>query len=290
MSRSRTSTRSLTLEFLQGVLGIFFMLLGIRGFLLPFGLMDGGVTGVALILTYLTDGSVSLFLLLGNLPFLIIGFFSISRGHFFRSLLGLIILAISVEVVSFPQITDDKLLNAVFGGLSVGIGMGLGIRGGAVLDGLEILAIYLSRKWRITIGGVMLGFNFLLFLAIAFLLSYETALYSIIAFLLTTRATDYIIQGMEEYIGVTIISPYKSQEIRRAIIEILGVGVTVYKGEGGMQQDGKATEINILHTIVTRIDIGRLHAIVDRIDPQAFMTEYDVHDVRGGMISRLFQK
>ena len=221
-----------------------------------------------------------------NLPFIFLGYKQISKLFAIKSFFTIIILATTVHYLEIPAITDDKLLIAFFGGLFLGAGIGFSVRGGTVIDGTEILAIYLSKKLRTTIGTIVLIFNIILFVIVALLINVEIALYSILAYVTASKAADYIIHGIEEYIGLTIISE-KSEEIRLALTEKLGYGVTIYNGKRGFSKRYEAgSEINIIHTVVTRLELNRLHNVVDNIDERAFIIEYPINDAKGGIINK----
>ncbi len=268
------------------LLGITTASIGLKAFLLPNGFLDGGVTGVSLLTNRLTELDLSLLILIINLPFVALGFRHISKIFALKSLITIIGLAVAVHFVEIEPITSDKLLIAVFGGLFLGAGIGFAVRGGTVIDGTEILAIYISKKIRTTIGTVILMFNVVLFLIAALLVNVEVALYSILTYITASKTADYIIHGIEEYIGFTIISE-KNEQIRKAITEEMGYGATVYLGKRGFRKNADADpSIEILHTVVTRLEINRLHAIIDKIDETAFIIEYPINDAKGGIIKK----
>jgi len=194
-------------------------------------------------------------------------------------------LAICLATVSFPNVTNDNLLVAVFGGFFLGAGIGLAIRGGAVIDGTEVLAIFLSRKFGTTLGDIILVINIFIFSAAAYLLGIEVALYSMITYLAATKTLDFIVEGIEEYIGVTIISSH-SEEIRQMIVNTLGRGVTVYKGQRGFGKNGEKKEIDIVYTVLTRLELNKLNTEIEKIDPNAFVVMSSVKDTKGGMIKK----
>ena len=279
--------KNLGFGYVQIVLGLIFASLGLKGFLLPNSFLDGGVTGIALLMEYVFKWDASLLIVLINVPFLLLAYWQGMRRLFWRSIVTVVLLAILIFIEDFPTITDDKLLIAIFGGLFLGMGIGLAIRGGAVLDGSEILGIFLSRGLRTSVGRIILIFNIILFSITAAVINVEVALYSILTYIVASKATDFIIQGFEEYIGITIISPHQGV-IRQALIEKMNVGVTVYRGAGGL--DSEAEDMDILHTIITRLDIRRIYNIIESIDPNAFVAEYDVNDMKGGVVKRYFKK
>ncbi len=268
------------------LLGILSASVGLKAFLLPNSYLDGGVTGVSLLVNKLTNIDISILILVINIPFVLLGYRQISKFFAFKSLITIVALAVAVHFVELPTITDDNLLIAVFGGLLLGAGIGFAVRGGTVIDGTEILAIYLSKKFRTTIGTVILIFNVILFSVAAVLINFEVALFSILTYITASKTADYIIHGIESYIGVTIISE-QNETIRIAITEQMGYGATVYKGKRGFRKDIHTDpSIEILHTVVTRLEINRIHSIVSKIDESAFIIEYPINDAKGGIIKK----
>ena len=261
--------------------GIASAVLGLKGFLLPNKFIDGGVTGISLLLTEYLNIPLSLLIFICNVPFIILGFSQISKIFALKTFIGITGLALCVELINFPILTNDKLLISVFGGFFLGAGIGLSIRGGSVIDGTEILALTLSKKTSRTIGDIILIINIVIFSVAAFLLGVEAALYSILTYLSASKTADFIIHGIEEYTGVTIISE-KSVDIKNAIINKLGRGVTIYKGKTGMDN----RDIDILYTVVTRLETNKLKNEIDKIDSKAFVIEDAVNDTKGGMIKK----
>ncbi len=274
-------------EFLLITVGFLLAGFGLKGFLLPNSFIDGGVTGISLLVAEVTSIPLSILLVLINLPFIILGYKQISRQFAVMSILAIVGLALVVYFIEYPVVTSDKLLVAAFGGFFLGAGIGLTVRGGGVLDGTEVLAIYLSKKTGLTIGDIILIFNIIIFSVGAYVLSIETALYAILTYYAAAKTVDFIIEGIEEYTGITIISD-KSERIRKLITEDLGHGTTIYKGEKGYSPDGKELKpVDIIYTVVTRLEIARLQSEIDRIDPSAFIIKNNIKDTKGGMIKRL---
>jgi uncharacterized membrane-anchored protein YitT (DUF2179 family) len=268
------------------LLGVICATIGLKGFLLPNAFIDGGATGISLILAEITGFSLSIFLIVINVPFIVLGFSVIGRQFAFRSLIAIAFLAISVHFAELPVITDDKLLIAVFGGFFLGAGIGLAIRGGSVIDGTEVLAIYISRKTALTIGDVILLFNVFIFSVGAYIFNVETALYAMLTYLAASKTVDFIVSGIEEYVGVTIISDF-SEEIRLAIIEKMGRGCTIYNGKRGFAKRGdRLKESDIIYTLITRLELVTLQTEIDKIDRNAFMVMHSIKDVKGGMIKK----
>jgi len=270
--------------FLVGA-GIFSAAFGLKSFLIPNQFIDGGVTGMALLVSGIFNLPLPLLLLLINIPFLILGYNAISKSFAIRAAIAISVLALVVATVQFPNITNDKLLVSVFGGFFLGAGIGLTVRGSAVLDGTEVLAIALSRKTGATIGDIILIINIFIFSSAAYFLGIENALYSIITYLAASKTLDFIIEGIEEYTGITIVSSH-SEEIRAMVTEKLGMGVTVYKGRRGFGKHGHQSETDIIFTVITRLEISKLRAEVEKIDENAFVVMSSIKDTRGGMIKK----
>jgi len=267
------------------ICGIFSAACGLKSFLLPNRFIDGGATGISLLTAEVTGIPVSILLIVVNIPFVLLGYKTIGRFFAIKTIITITILAIVVAFLKLPEITHDALLVAVFGGFFLGAGIGLSIRGGAVLDGTEILAIFLSKKLNVSIGDIIIIINGIIFSFAAYFLTIEIALYSMITYLAASRTLDFVIEGIEEYMGVTIISVH-NEKIKRMIINIMGRGVTIYKGSEGFGKSGTNKERDILYTVITRLELSKLTAEIDKIDSEAFIVMNSVKDTRGGMIKK----
>lgn len=267
------------------VMGIFSAAFGLEAFLLPAQFIDGGATGISLLISELSSVSLSILILVVNIPFVILAYNVMGKQFAIKTSLAITGLALCMATLHFPEVTHDKLLVAVFGGFFLGSGIGLSVRGGAVLDGTEVLAIYLSRKFRTTMGDIIIGINVLIFSTAAYFLSIETALYSLITYLAASKTLDFVIEGIEEYTGVTIISSH-SEEIRAMIIHVMGRGVTVYSGKRGYGKRGEGSDIDIVYTVITRLELNKLHTEIEKIDPNAFVVMNSIKDTKGGMIKK----
>jgi uncharacterized membrane-anchored protein YitT (DUF2179 family) len=269
------------------ILGILSAGMGLKGFLLSSGFIDGGATGVSMLLSNVVGLPLSVWLLIINLPFIALGYRQIGKKFAIKSALAIFGLAICLAVIKYPDVTPDKFLTAVFGGFFIGAGIGLAIRGGAVLDGTEIVALLVSRKsYLLKVGDVILILNIFIFLTAAFFLGVESALYSILVYAAASKTIDFILHGIEEYTAITIIS-LKNDEVKEAIINRLHRGVTVYRGHGGLGSKGVSNdEQEILFCVVTRLEIGNIKNVVREIDPTAFMTTHSLSDVEGGLIKK----
>jgi uncharacterized membrane-anchored protein YitT (DUF2179 family) len=225
-------------------------------------------------------------LMLVNLPFVLIAYKIVGRNFAIKTAIAICLLAACTAFIPYPQITNDKLLVAVFGGFFLGAGIGLAVRGGLVIDGTEVLAIAVSKRSGLSIGDVIMAINIFVFSLCAWMISIETALYAMLTYMAASKTVDFLIEGIEEYIGVTIIS-IKEEKIREAIIQKLGRGITVYKGERGYGRSGeKVYDMKILYTIITRLEISKLKLEIEKIDPNAFVFMTSVKDMKGGMIKK----
>lgn len=272
-------------DFFLITIGVFSAAFGFKGFLLTNNFIDGGATGISLLISALTPIPLHILIICINLPFIILGYNILGRAFAIKTILAIAALALVLATVQFPNVTNDNLLVAIFGGFFLGAGIGLSVRGGAVIDGTEVLAIYLSKKIAATIGDIIIVINIIIFAAAAYLLSVEVALYSMITYLSASKTLDFIIEGIEEYTGVTIISA-QSEDIRQMIINEMGRGVTIYKGQRGYSPNGEKIELDILYTVITRLELNKLNTEIEKIDPHAFVVTHTVKDTKGGMIKK----
>lgn len=272
-------------DFFLMTVGVFSAAFGLESFLLPNSFIDGGATGISLLISELSGVPLYYLLIVINIPFMILGYKILGSGFAAKTVIAITGLALVVAFVHFPNITKDPLLIAVFGGFFLGAGIGLSIRGGAVIDGTEILAIFLSRKLGTTIGDIIIIVNVLIFSAAAYFLSIEVALYSMITYLSASKTLDFIIEGIEEYTGVTIISSH-NDEISHMISDKLGRGVTIYSGKSGYGKTGKSHDIDIVYSVVTRLELNKLNTEITKIDPNAFVVMSSIKDTKGGMVKK----
>ncbi|MGB1102299.1 MAG: YitT family protein [Crocinitomicaceae bacterium] len=219
----------------------------------------------------------------------ILGWFTVSRRILWKSILAIIALSLVIDFENFSPITEDKLLISIFGGLFLGAGIGLAIKNGAVLDGAEILGIFINEKTGISIGVVILWFNVILLVLTGVLFSLEIAMYSILAFLVTAKTIDLILEGLEDYAGLMIVSS-KSEDLQEALDKKGGQGLTVYGGVSGIGRFGKKEDLQVIHTIINRIDLKKVYRIIEEIDADAFLIEFDVNNVKGGVLRKYFSK
>ena len=264
------------------ILGILSVGMGLKGFLFSSQFIDGGVTGVSMLVSQIAGFPLAVLILVFNLPFIWLGYKQIGKKFAIKSSLAIIGLSVCIAFIKFPDVTPDLLLTAVFGGFFIGAGIGLAIRGGAVLDGTEIAALLVSRNSELLrVGDVILIFNVFIFLTAAFFLSIEIALYSILTYFTASKMIDFLIHGLEEYTAVIIVSE-RSEEIKQSILKDLKRSVTVYKGSGGLS----GADQDILYCVVTRLEIGTVKTAVKEIDSRAFIVVHPLSDAEGGLIKK----
>lgn len=264
------------------ILGVLSAGMGLKGFLFSSNFIDGGVTGVSMLLAKLTTLPLWVWLPVANLPFLIIAYRTLGRAFALRSLLAIAALSAAIVFIPYPDVTPDLLLTSLFGGFFIGAGIGLAVRGGAVLDGTEIAALLISKhNTFLKVGDVILAFNIVLFLVAMKYLGVEPALYSILTYMAAARTLNFVIYGLEEFNAITIVSS-NGNDIREKITTEMGRGVTIFKGTGGHRREDK----EILFCVVTNLEINKVKAIAQDVDERAFITIHRLSDVIGGTVVR----
>ena len=259
----------------------------LKSFLVPNDFLDGGVTGVSLLLHELYHFNLGIVIILANVPFIIVGAYQVNRKFALKTLACVVLLACCLEFIPYHMVTSDKLLVSIFGGFFLGLGLGLTMRGGCALDGLEVLALYTLKRSSFTISEIILGLNVVIFLLAAMYFGLEKALFAMLTYYIATRTIDYVIEGLEEYTGVTIISG-KSEEIKEKLVLNLGRGITIYKGERGFMKDSYdvSQDVDIVFTVITRLEVRRLKNVVHVIDPKAFVFTHTIKEAAGGVLKR----
>ena len=254
------------------------MSIGLEIFLVPNKIIDGGITGISIILSYLTHVQVGIFLTLLNLPFLFIGYKLIGKTFALSTLFAILVMSTGTVLLHpVKELTNDPLLAAVFGGIILGIGVGIVIRFGGSLDGTEIVAILVSKKIPFSVGEIVMFFNLFILGSAGFVYSWDRAMYSLIAYFIAYKMIDVTIEGFDESKSVWIISD-SFRQIGEAILDRLGRGVTYLEGEGGFTGDNK----KVIFCVITRLEEAKLKSIVDELDPAAFLAVGNIHDVKGG--------
>ncbi len=269
------------------ILGVLAAVIGLQGFMVPNHFLDGGVTGISILVMGLSDIHISLLLIIFNIPFLVIGFQKLGYTFGTRSLIAVCLLSMGMYWIDIPAFTEDKVLIAVFGGLFIGLGIGLVIRGGGVIDGLEVVGQYTERKSAFTSGEIILTLNTLIILGAAYRFGIETAMYSILVYFTAMKTTNYVVDGFEEFTAMYVVSR-ESDKIKTLIRDDFRKGMTVFRGERGHLPDNLSVPVDcdILMVLVTRLELYRLEESVQQIDPAAFVYVHSVKEVRGGIVSR----
>lgn len=267
------------------VFGVFLAVVALKGFMIPNNFLDGGVTGVSILFRGIFNIDISILLVVLNIPFLIIGYKKIGKTFSVHSFLAVLLLAGLMYVIDLPAFTNDKLLIAVFGGFLIGLGIGLVIRGGGVIDGLEVIAHYTHKHSGLSTSEIILTFNTVIIMGAAIEFGIEPAMYSLLVYFTAMKTTDYIVDGFEEYTAMTIISP-EYETIKSIIVNDFGKAITVYKGErgylpGSFELNG---ETDIVMTIVTRLELHRIKKAVLAVDPNAFVYVQIIKEVKGGLV------
>ncbi|MFD2599124.1 YitT family protein [Sphingobacterium corticis] len=270
------------------ILGVLCASFALKSFLVPNHFLDGGVTGISLLLHEVYGWNLGLLLILLNIPFILLSWAKVGRNFAIRSSLTIILIALAMHFISFPELTHDRLLVAMFGGFFMGIGIGLSMRGGGTFDGMEVLALLTFKRSSFTITEIILGMNMIIFIIAAAFIRVETALYAILTYLIASQTTKYVIEGIEAYTGVTIVSS-DSEAVKRALVLSLNRGITVYKGERGFMKESfeRSTDVDIIFTIVTRLEVRKLRNIVHAIDPKAFIFTQTVREPQGGIVKEI---
>ena len=274
-------------ETVYTLLGILFCSFALKSFMVPNKFFDGGITGISLLIHELYHLNIAWVIVIANIPLIIMGAFQVSRKFAIRTFIAVVLLGLCLHYIPYQQITDDKLLVSIFGGVFMGIGVGFAIRGGCALDGVEVLALYTGKRIAFTISEIILGINIIIFLIAAIKLGLPTALYSILTYYAASRTISFVVEGIEEYTGVTIISG-QSEIIKEKLVKDLGRGITVYKGERGYLKDSFEVHhpVDIVFTVITRLEVSRLRNMVYEIDPKAFVFTGTIKEAAGGVLKK----
>ncbi len=268
------------------VSGALLAAFALKGFLVPNNFFDGGVTGISLLIHEIYHINLAYVIILANLPFVIMCVYAINFKYALKTFVCIILLGICLSL-PYPIITQDKLLISIFGGFFLGIGTGLAMRAGCAIDGIEILALYTWKKTSFTITEIILAINIVIFSIAAFKFGIETALYSMLTYFTVSKTIDYVVEGLEAYIGVTIISG-KSEIVKDRLVNEMGRGITIYKGERGYLPGKFEThhDADIIFTVVTRLELRKLKNLVHEIDERAFVFASMIREASGGIIKR----
>jgi len=277
-------------DALMMIIGVLFAGVALKGFLVPNHFFDGGITGMALLTQEIYHFNLAVVIIILNLPLIILSYFSVGHRFSLRMLVAVLLLGVCLQLLPDFKLTADKLLIAIFGGAFLGIGIGMVMRAGGALDGIEVLAIYTLRRTSFTITEIILAINIIIFSVAGFKFGIETALYSILTYFTATRCINYVVEGIQAYTGVTIISG-KSEAIKYQLVNKLGRGITVYKGERGFLP-GKfeiSRDCDIIFTVITRLELRKLKNLVYEADPDAFVFASTIKEASGGVLKRRHQ-
>lgn len=271
-------------NFIYILAGTGLAVLAMKGFMIPNRFMDGGVTGISILLHEIFHINISILVIALNLVFIYLGYRNIGKTFAVQTTIAVIILALGL-LIDIKPITTDKLLIAIFGGILIGAGVGLVIRGGGVIDGAEVIAVFTRRKVGFSNSEIIMLINCIIFAVAALEFGIETAMYSVITYFTATRATNYVVDGIEEYTAMNIIFA-QQEEIKSFLVNELGKGITVYKGERGYLPGSFdiKTDCEIIVTIVTRLEIKQIQDALMLIDPKAFVFVQRISEATGGIL------
>lgn len=257
-------------------LGAFIAGFALEGFLIPNNMIDGGITGISIIISYLSKTNLGLLILCINFPFIFLALKKLGKTFVVQTLYAILMLGLSVNVFHHHIATDDVLLATVFGGVVLGIGVGIVLRNNAAMDGIEILSIRLTKKISFSIGEIIMFLNIFIYAAAGFVYGWDRAMYSVLVYFIAYKVIDIVLEGVNESKSVNIISD-KAEEIGNAIIKKLDVGVTYIEGKGGYS----GAEKKIIYCVISRLEIAKLKELIKSIDPAAFLAIENVHEVEG---------
>jgi uncharacterized membrane-anchored protein YitT (DUF2179 family) len=272
-------------NLLHLALGTGLAVLAMKGFMIPNRFMDGGITGISILLHEIFHINISFLVIILNVVFIYLGYIRIGKTFAVQTTIAVAMLSLGLLFVEITPITHDKLLIAIFGGILIGTGVGLVIRGGGVIDGAEVIAVFTKRRTGFSNSEIIMLFNTIIFAIAAFQFGIETAMYSIITYFTATRATDYVVDGIEEFTALNIIST-QPEEVKSFLVNELGKGITVYKGERGYLPGSFdiKTDCEIIVTIVTRLEIKQIEEALMKIDSKAFVFVQSIKEATGGIL------
>lgn len=275
-------------EVLFIILGVITSAFALKGFLVPNNFFDGGVSGISLLIHEIYHFNLAYVILIVNIPFLILGSFVVNRQFAIKTFVSIVLLGLCISYIPYPVITSDKLLVSIFGGFFLGVGIGFTMRAGCALDGIEVLGLYTGRRSSFTVTEIIFAINVVIFLVAAFKFGLPTSLYSMLTYFTASKTVDYVVEGIEAYTGVTIISG-QSEEIKNRLVNELGRGITVYKGERGYLPGSFEihNDVDIIFTVVTRLEMRRLKNLVNEVDAKAFVFASTIKEASGGVVKRL---
>jgi uncharacterized membrane-anchored protein YitT (DUF2179 family) len=274
-------------DYVYIILGILSITFALKGLLVPNQFFDGGITGLSILLHEKYHFDIGIIIIALNIPLILLGYKLVGKKFFFKTFISIIILGVCLSFIHLEAITGDKLIVSMFGGFFIGLGVGLGMRGGCALDGIEVLAVYTGKRVGFTMSEIILGLNIIIFLVASAFFGLEKAFYSMLTYFVASRTIAYVVDGIQEFTGMTIISS-KSEEIKKYLVLEMEKGITIYKGERGFMKDSfeVSTDVDIIYTVVTRLEVRRLKAALHEIDPKAFVFSQSIKETAGGVLKR----
>lgn len=283
----KATLRSHLKDYLLITIGILSVTFALKSLLIPNNFFDGGVTGIALLIHKKYDINIALVFIVLNIPFLLLGKKLIGKTFMIKSIIAILVLGLCLLFIPFPPVSYDKLIVSVFGGFFIGLGVGFGMKSGIALDGIEVLAVYTGKKIGLSMSEIILGINIVIFLVAGIFFGLESAFYSMLTYFVASKTIDYIVEGFEEFTGVTIISA-KSEEIKKFLVLGMGKGITVYKGERGFMKDNikQSHPTDIVYTVVTRLEVRKLKNAIREIDDKAFVFSSSIKETAGGILKK----
>lgn len=266
------------------LLGVVFALVALKGFMIPNHFLDGGVTGISILAHEIFHIPISFILITLNLPFVYIGYHKVGKTFAMQTFIAILLLSVSLHFIDIPTVTNDKILIAVFGGFLIGMGIGMVIRGGGVIDGMEVIVHHTQKRIGLSSGEIVLFINSSIFLIAAIFLGIEPAMYSILTYFTAVKTTEYIVDGFEEFIAMNIISS-QSDDVKRLIVKDFNKAITIYRGERGFLPESfhVSHDCDVIVTIVSRLEIYRIQEAIKYLDPNAFIYVQRIKEVKGGV-------
>ncbi len=266
-------------------MGAFIAAFALECFLVPNNIIDGGIVGISMILSYITKYNLGLLIFVLNLPFICLAFTKMGKYFVFQTLYAVTMLAVGINLFQMHHVTDDLLLATVFGGIILGTGVGIVLKNEGSLDGTEIMSLVLSKKFGFSVGEIIMGFNIFIYMGAGLVFGWDKAMYSILTYFIAYRVIDIVLEGLNSSKSVRIISD-KAYEIGQELIDRFEIGVTYLKGIGGYSK----AEKTLIYCVISRLEMAKIKEVVKEIDPTAFMSVVDVHENYGSRIGKCIDK
>lgn len=266
-------------------LGAFIAGFAIDTFLAPNNIIDGGIVGISMILSYLLKYNLGLLILLLNIPFICLAFTKMGKNFVIQTFFAIAMFSIATNVFHSFKITHDLLLATVFGGIFLGTGVGIVLKNEGSLDGTEIMSLVISKKFGLSVGEIIMAFNIFIYIAAGLVFGWEKAMYSILTYFIASRVIDVVLEGVSNSKSVRIISD-KWEDIGNILINDLEIGVTYLHGKGGYSGEDKT----IIYCVVSRLEMSKMKEAIKQIDPRAFISVVDVHEAYGMRMGKRIDK